>query len=70
MQGCTGCAAAAARLSEPLLLLPPPLLQVPKDDSKRVITFANSNDYIAFRHHTYSKPAGTKSITLTECGPR
>jgi U3 small nucleolar ribonucleoprotein protein IMP4 len=43
---------------------------VPKDDTKRVITFANASDYISFRHHTYSKPAGTKSITLTECGPR
>jgi hypothetical protein len=49
---------------------PPHTLQVPKDDSKRVVTFSNANDYIAFRHHTYSKPAGTKSITLTECGPR
>lgn len=72
-QGRTLCKAALHVLQQQSgllkpLFLPPP--QVPKDDSKRVITFANSNDYIAFRHHTYSKPAGTKSITLTECGPR
>ncbi|KAJ9519301.1 hypothetical protein QJQ45_023100 [Haematococcus lacustris] len=36
----------------------------------RVITFANRADYISFRHHTYSQPKGSKSIELTECGPR
>lgn len=29
------------------------LFPVPKEDSKRVITFANHDDYISFRHHTY-----------------
>ena len=29
------------------------LFPVPKEDSKRVITFANHDDYICFRHHTY-----------------
>lgn len=29
------------------------LYPVPKDDSKRVISFANHDDYISFRHHTY-----------------
>jgi U3 small nucleolar ribonucleoprotein protein IMP4 len=43
---------------------------VPKEESKRVLTFANVNDYISFRHHTYEQPRGVKSITLTECGPR
>lgn len=31
------------------------LFPVPKEDSKRVITFANHDDYICFRHHTYKK---------------
>lgn len=30
------------------------LYPVPKEDSKRVLTFANHDDYISFRHHTYS----------------
>lgn len=42
------------------------LFPVPKDDSKRVVTFANENDYISFRHHTYSAPRGAKSIELKE----
>jgi len=46
------------------------LFPVPKDDSKRVVTFANNSDYISFRHHVYSAPKGAKSIDLTECGPR
>lgn len=29
------------------------LFPVPKEDSKRVMTFANHDDYICFRHHTY-----------------
>ena len=43
---------------------------MPKDDSKRVLTFANMSDYISFRHHTYEQPAGVKSIELKERGPR
>lgn len=46
------------------------LFPVPKDDSKRVITFSNRTDYVSFRHHTYVKPKGATSIDLTECGPR
>jgi U3 small nucleolar ribonucleoprotein protein IMP4 len=42
------------------------LFPVPKDDSKRVVTFANSDDYVSFRHHTYSAPKGAKSIELKE----
>lgn len=45
------------------------LFPVPKEDSKRVITFANHDDYICFRHHTYKKVQG-KDIELTEVGPR
>ncbi|XP_028164715.1 U3 small nucleolar ribonucleoprotein protein IMP4 [Ostrinia furnacalis] len=44
------------------------LFPVPKEDSKRVITFANHDDYVCFRQHTYRK-AG-KEIELTEIGPR
>lgn len=31
------------------------LYPVPKEDSKRIITFANHDDYISFRHHVYKK---------------
>lgn len=45
------------------------LFPVPKEESKRVITFANHDDYISFRHHTYTKSKG-KQIELSEVGPR
>jgi hypothetical protein len=45
------------------------LFPVPKDDSKRVVTFANADDYISFRHHVYSAPKGAKSIELKEVRP-
>ncbi|XP_015794333.1 U3 small nucleolar ribonucleoprotein protein IMP4 [Tetranychus urticae] len=44
------------------------LFPVPKEDSKRILTFANVDDYISFRHHTYKKVDG--QIELTEAGPR
>lgn len=44
------------------------LFPVPKDDSKRVITFANEGDYISFRHHTFKR--GSKDVELEELGPR
>eukprot|EP00947_MAST-08B_sp_MAST-8B-sp1_P002701 g2701.t1 len=40
-----------------------------KDGSQRVITFSNENDFISFRHHTYTKEP-PKDVTLTEVGPR
>lgn len=46
------------------------LFPVPKDDSKRVITLSNSSDWISFRHHNFSKTAGSKEVTLVEVGPR
>ncbi|CAL9004369.1 unnamed protein product [Prunus brigantina] len=46
------------------------LFPVPKQDTKRIITFANQSDYISFRHHTYEKHGGPKSIELKEVGPR
>ena len=45
------------------------LFPVPREDSKRVCTFANNNDFISFRHHMYSKPAHDK-VVLHEVGPR
>lgn len=44
------------------------LYPVPKADSQRVMTFANTNDYISFRHHMYTKNEG--KIELQEAGPR
>ncbi|RWS29874.1 U3 small nucleolar ribonucleoprotein IMP4-like protein [Leptotrombidium deliense] len=44
------------------------LFPVPKEDSKRVLTFANQDDYISFRHHVYKKVDG--NIELDEVGPR
>lgn len=44
------------------------LYPVPKDDTRRIITFANKNDFISFRHHMYSKEKG--KVTLQEAGPR
>lgn len=44
------------------------LFPVPKEDSKRIITFANHDDYICFRHHTYK--TNNKEIELAEVGPR
>ncbi|XP_018602409.1 U3 small nucleolar ribonucleoprotein IMP4 [Scleropages formosus] len=45
------------------------LFPVPKEDSHRVITFANQEDYISFRHHTYKKK-DHKNVELAEVGPR
>ncbi|XP_039630922.1 U3 small nucleolar ribonucleoprotein protein IMP4 isoform X2 [Polypterus senegalus] len=45
------------------------LFPVPKDESRRVITFGNQDDFISFRHHTYKKK-DHKNIELTEVGPR
>mmetsp|Transcript_50434 Transcript_50434/g.58028 ORF Transcript_50434/g.58028 Transcript_50434/m.58028 type:complete len:289 (+) Transcript_50434:25-891(+) len=45
------------------------LFAVPKFDSKRIITFSNSDDTISFRHHTYTKP-DFKTVELNEIGPR
>lgn len=44
------------------------LFPVPKEDNKRVITYANTEDYISFRHHVYKKVE--KDIELKEVGPR
>lgn len=46
------------------------LFPAPKDDVRRVMTFANKDDYISFRHHTYEMPRGSASLELREVGPR
>ncbi len=49
------------------------LFPVPKADSKRVLTFANQSDFIAFRHHVYrsgSGAGGGREVELKEVGPR
>lgn len=45
------------------------LFPVPKEDSKRVVTFANTEDFISFRQHVYRKTEGG-NIELEELGPR
>jgi U3 small nucleolar ribonucleoprotein protein IMP4 len=44
------------------------LFPKPKEDSKRIITFNNEDDFINFRHHMYKKNG--KEIDLMEIGPR
>ena len=53
-----------ARVSKILQALYP----IPKGDSKRIMTFANNNDFISFRHHMYTKNKG--KIAIQEAGPR
>lgn len=60
----------STKLGERVMNILKYLFPTAKDDSKRVMTFANKNDFISFRHHVYEQPKGVKSITLTECGPR
>ncbi|THV08660.1 Brix-domain-containing protein [Dendrothele bispora CBS 962.96] len=45
------------------------LFPVPKEDSKRVMTFANEDDFISFRHHVFVK-IPPKQVQLAEVGPR
>ncbi|XP_036160125.1 U3 small nucleolar ribonucleoprotein protein IMP4-like [Myotis myotis] len=44
------------------------LFPVSKEDSHRVITFANQNDYNSFQHHVYRKTKHC-NVQLTEVGP-
>ena len=49
------------------------LFPVPKPDSKRVMTFANQQDSISFRHHVYrtdGRKDKAEDVELTEVGPR
>jgi len=44
------------------------LFPVPKEESKRVVTFSNKNDFISFRQHVFKKEG--KHVVLRELGPR
>ncbi|XP_037952633.1 U3 small nucleolar ribonucleoprotein protein IMP4 [Teleopsis dalmanni] len=44
------------------------LFPVAKSNSQRVVTFANHDDYISFRHHTFQYI--NKELELKEVGPR
>lgn len=46
------------------------LFPVPREDTRRVMTFVNENDYISFRHHVYKRLDGGKEVDLAEAGPR
>lgn len=47
------------------------LFPVPKEDSRRTISFVNQDDFISFRHHTFTNSrAGKSEVELTEIGPR
>ncbi|KAI0729386.1 Brix-domain-containing protein [Fomitopsis betulina] len=45
------------------------LFPVPKEDSKRVMTFSNEDDFISFRHHVFVK-VPPRQVELAEVGPR
>jgi U3 small nucleolar ribonucleoprotein protein IMP4 len=44
------------------------LFPVPKEEGKRVMTFANEGDFISFRHHVFMRAGG--EVQLAEVGPR
>ena len=49
------------------------IFPVPKAESKRVLTFANKDDFISFRHHNFEihkNNYGDKDVILEEIGPR
>ena len=45
---------------------------MPKIESQRVLTFINNDDYISFRHHTFTKNKNSNkdNVDLEEVGPR
>ena len=45
------------------------LFPVPKAESTRTMTFANSSDFISFRHHVFAM-TNKKEVELMEVGPR
>lgn len=42
------------------------LFPVPPVDGKRVVTFANRQEFISVRNHTFKQPKGVDSIEITE----
>merc|ERR1712032_1178763 len=45
------------------------LFPIPRNESHRIVTFSNDNDFISFRHHMYTKEKIDK-VTLYEVAPR
>lgn len=45
------------------------LFPVPREDSKRTLSFLNQSDFISFRHHNFSLDE-SKTPILHEIGPR
>ncbi len=45
------------------------LYPIPRPESRRIITFANRDDHISFRHHMYDKSNKGK-VVIKEAGPR
>lgn len=58
----------SSRLGERVKSVLKYIFPVPKEDTRRVITFSNEDDFISFRHHTYKKVE--RQIELEEVGPR
>jgi len=58
----------SSRLGERIRDILKYLFPCPKEESKRVMTFANENDFISFRHHVFVKIP--RSVQLAEVGPR
>ncbi|RSH87913.1 snoRNA-binding rRNA-processing protein imp4 [Apiotrichum porosum] len=59
----------STRLGERVASILKALFPVPKEDAKRVMTFANERDFISFRHHVFAKTSH-KDVQLAEVGPR
>ncbi|GFZ50153.1 U3 small nucleolar ribonucleoprotein protein IMP4, partial [Saitozyma sp. JCM 24511] len=59
----------STRLGERVKGILQALFPVPKDDAKRIMTFANESDFISFRHHVFAK-SSHKDVQLAEVGPR
>lgn len=60
-----------SRLGRRLVQILQHLFPSPKSDSKRIMTFANFEDVISFRHHNFVKSGRSlNDIQLSEVGPR
>jgi len=58
------------KLGERVMTILKYLFPVPKTDSQRVLTFANNNDLISFRNHTFKHDYTNNDVILQELGPR
>ena len=61
-----------SRLGDRMVEILKNLFPVPKIESQRVLTFVNNDDYISFRHHTFTKNKNSNkdNVELEEVGPR